>query len=66
MSKKYDNERSNTWFRFIIIVVLLCLLFHYKNLFIAALIGFFFADWMEDSLKDKRLLAENGIDYENE
>ena len=65
MSKKYDNDRSNTWIRFIVIIVLICLLFYYNNLFIAAAIGFFFADWMEDSLRDKRLLQENGIDNEN-
>lgn len=65
MSKKYDGETTSTWIRFIVIIVLICLLFHYNNLFIAAVIGFFFADWMEDSLRDKRLLAENGIDNEN-
>lgn len=65
MSKKYNDDGHGTWIRFIVIIILICILYYYNNLFVAALLGFFFADWMEDSLRDKRLLRENGIDNEN-
>ena len=58
MVMNYETHRSITWIRFLIIVFLLILLSKYPNGFLYALLGFCFADWMEDSLKTIRLLEE--------
>lgn len=54
----YETHRNGTWIRFLIIVLLLVLLSKYPNGFIYALLGFCFADWLEDSLRTIRLLEE--------
>lgn len=58
MVKNYETQRSITWIRLFIIILLLVLLSTYQNGFLYASLGFCFADWIEDSLKAIKLLEE--------
>ena len=58
MAIDYETHRNATWIRFLVIIFLLVLINKYPNGFLYALLGFCFADWVEDSLKTIRLLEE--------
>ena len=58
MVMNYVTRRNVICIRFLFIVLLLILLSKYPNSFLFALLGFYFASWLEDSLRNIRLLEE--------